>query len=203
MLKSIVGQTIELPIIKNLQENEKPCDICGGTGFMYNDRTDELVHCSNCYWGKVKVCPECNKEYKGLCDTTTCREKREQRKEQEAYDKAHKFESIDNVPAEMKEMLYSDVYKYCDGYFCDLDELYTYCADNGIDVPKYVWCTYCCNLHLCAEDILETACEELHEGAYDSLVDFEELQIYLDTWCKKQTGARTYYVDYKNLVLLD
>ena len=116
--------------------------------------------------------------------------------EQKRFDKAIKSEYKD-VPAESKEMLYSERYGYNEGYFSDIDEIIKYCKDNDIDIPKYVWSTSTTKLSIDAEYIVQQACEELHEDAYENVTDEKELQEFLDAWCAKQSGTETYWVDYK------
>jgi len=60
-------------------------------------------------------------------------------------------------------------------------------------------------LSLDADYIVEYACEELHEDAFDSISyeDIKELQRYLDEWCSKQTGTRTYYPSYDKYVRVE
>lgn len=56
-----------------------------------------------------------------------------------------------------------------------------------------------------ANMIVEDACEELHEDAYDqiSYENIKELQELLDAWCKKQTGTITYYPGYEECVKVE
>ena len=54
-----------------------------------------------------------------------------------------------------------------------------------------------------ADDIVSSACEDLHEDAMDAISesDIQELQYILDDWCKKQVGGTTtYYPRYKQYV---
>lgn len=105
------------------------------------------------------------------------------------------------IPNESKEMMYHEMYKYNNGYFSELSELDDYCKNNKLDFPNYVWSTERSSIKLNARSILENACEELHEDAYDNIQDEEELQELLDKWCEKQTGTYTYTVDYKYAIL--
>lgn len=65
-----------------------------------------------------------------------------------------------------------------------------------------MWLTEEVSISIDAGDIIENACEELHEDAYDSIstLDIEKLQDYLDKWCNEQTGTKTYYPDYSKYV---
>ena len=121
--------------------------------------------------------------------------------EEKALSKAIKAEYKD-VPLEHKEMLYSESYGYNEGYFSDIDELIEYCEGNDIEVPKHVWSTAKTELSIDAENIIENACEELHEDARDNVTGEKELQDFLDVWCAKQTGTDTYTVDYKYAITI-
>ena len=48
-----------------------------------------------------------------------------------------------------------------------------------------------------ADDLIERACEDLHEDARDQIsrADINELQGFLDIWAKKQSGTETYTCD--------
>lgn len=116
--------------------------------------------------------------------------------EYQKYQKAIKGE-YDSIPKEKSQMMYSDVYGYDEGYFVEFDDLIEYCEREGIEIPKHVWSTTKTSLTINAEFIVENACEELWEGAYDNIDNIEELQELLDNWCGEQTGADTYCVDYQ------
>lgn len=102
------------------------------------------------------------------------------------------------VPDEYKGMLYWEEYEDNGGFFYDLDDLYERCEARGIPLPDYVWGTQTDMIHIDADYIVEAACEELHEDAYESIDhrDMKELQKMLDDWCNEQTGTVTYYPDY-------
>ena len=102
------------------------------------------------------------------------------------------------VPDEYKCMLYWEEYQHNNGFFYDLNDLYEYCEDTGRELPDYVWGTQTDMIHINADYIVEEACEELHEDAYESIdySDMKELQKMLDDWCNEQTGTVTYYPDY-------
>ena len=102
-------------------------------------------------------------------------------------------------------MLYSDYYPYNEGYFIGWDEFFDeWKEQEDLDAkrPEYVWATYPIEMSIDAIDILENATSELHEDAMSNISDKDrrELQDYLDSWCKKQTGTTTYYVDYSKAI---
>ena len=112
---------------------------------------------------------------------------------------AIKLKDTDEIARNM-EMYYSEDYPYNNGYFSEFEEFIEAWKDRhepDEPKPKYVWGTTAVELTIDAGDILENACDELHEGAYDNLSDVEGLQKYLDEWCAKQRGTTTYYQDCK------
>ena len=149
-----------------------------------------------CYNGIITLCPECKQPKRGMCMDKECRKRRDAVAEQKRLEKAIKVKYEDALD-EIKEMLYSDVYPYNEGYFTDIGDFVEYCTDNNIPVPSYVWATQKTSLSMDAGSIIENACDELHEDATDNIDGEKELQEFLDTWCAKQSGTDTYTVDYK------
>lgn len=200
MLEKMNGIKIELkPHIP--KENEKVCDTCEGIGWLYDKENGYMDKCMVCYNGIIHLCPLCKQPQKGMCMNKDCRAIRDAKNEQKLLDKAIKSK-YEDVPAEHKGMLYSDNYGYNEGYFSDIDELIEYCGDNDIEVPKYVWSTTKIGLSIDAGNIIESACEELHEDAYQNITNGKELQEFLDAWCAKQTGTDSYMVDYKYAIMI-
>ena len=72
-------------------------------------------------------------------------------------------------------------------------------------IPHILWNCYKEELHINASRIVEEACEDLHEDAFDSIDyrDLKELQKYLDKWCKEQTCTVTYYPSDKEYVTVE
>lgn len=101
-------------------------------------------------------------------------------------------------------LMYSDTFEKNDGYFSDIEELEEYCEEHSIEMPKYVYGTTPYSISMNAEDIIEEACDNLHEDAMSCITDndIEELQKYLNEWCRNQTGTTTYEVDYSYAILL-
>ena len=195
MLEKLVGEKIEI-LQKQPKENQKLCDSCGGTGWLYDKERGFIAKCPVCYDGIINLCPICRQPVRGMCMNEECRTIRDAESEQKRFDKAVKSEYKD-VPAEHTEMLYSERYGYNEDYFSDIDEFMEYCEDNDIEVPKYVWSTEKTRLSIDADSVIEQACDDLHEEARQNVTDEDELQEFLDAWCAKQTGTDTYSVDYK------
>ena len=68
--------------------------------------------------------------------------------------------------------------------------------------PERLWVTSVEEISIDAGDVIEDACDGLWEEASEQC-DREGLQDLLDNWCKKQTGATTYYPCYKEYVIID
>lgn len=70
--------------------------------------------------------------------------------------------------------------------------------------PQYIYGTTSQSLKLFASDIVEHACEELHEEAYDRVAHrLDELQKLLDEWAKaSEEDTKTYYPDFGVRIVL-
>lgn len=198
MLDKIKDPKIELKIT-SVSENEELCDVCGGYGWLHDEEKGFIEKCIHCYNGKVKLCPECRSPVRGMCGSKSCQDKRYLDLERSRKSKATILD-IEDVPSESAIMLYSDSYSYNEGYFNDIDELIDHCEDVGEIVPDYVWSTREVRLTMDASDIVDSACEELHESARDYIANEDILQSFLDDWCKNQYGVSTYCVDYKYMI---
>ena len=200
-MNKLTGKKFEfLPKIP--KENEMLCPTCDGIGWLESEE-GYIQRCRDCCDGIIDLCPNCGKPMHGMCMNEECRAKHEAEQEKLRYDKAQKY-TDETAPSESKIMFYSDVYEYNEGYFSEIRNLVDYCHDEGIKVPDYVWGTHETQISLDAHDIIEDACEELWEGAYDSIgsKDIAELEVFLDNWCANQTGTRTYTVDYSCCILI-
>lgn len=111
-------------------------------------------------------------------------------------DKAIKLKHDDPIALKFG-MMFSESYPHNEGYFSEWEEFFEEWEANEFkdvfDRPQYVWGTVVCKINLDAENILQWACDDLHEDAYDNLVDVDELQEFLNKWAEKQTGTETYY----------
>lgn len=179
---------------------EVTCYKCGKCGLVYHVKEWAERCC------KPKKCERCGAEipYKSfwtLCDK--CRVKKEKEQELERFSKAQHY-SIKECPPERCEMMYSDSFGENEGYFSDIDELEEYCYDNDIEMPDYVWPTFSEQISIDADSLIENECENLHEDAESWIgeKDIKELQTFVDDWCKKQTGTRTFYVDHSAAIII-
>lgn len=75
-----------------------------------------------------------------------------------------------------------------DGYYRSIDELLTLCHDAGVAVPEYVWACDEYSPSTSADDVIESALDEAHEEASDSIsrADVAELEKLLAAWWEKQ-----------------
>lgn len=201
MFEKLIGEKIEI-LPKTPKENQKLCDRCGGTGWLYDRERGFLEPCRDCYNGVIDLCPRCHNPKRGICINRECRDFFDKQSEQKRYDKAIKV-SFDDAPKECKEMLYSECYGYNEGYFTDVEEFIDYCQDNEIEIPKYVWGTEKIKPFVSADSIVEDACENLHEDAYSNICGIDELQEFLEKWWGKQSGIDTFLVNYEYAILLN
>ena len=71
--------------------------------------------------------------------------------------------------------------------------------EDGDERPVRLWVTSVEKISVDATNVIENACSDLHEDAYERC-DEGSLQKLLDDWCKEQTGTTTYYPCYKQYV---
>jgi hypothetical protein len=174
------------------------CTVCG---CAYKDKQFAEKCC------EPKHCLECGKELSKnymytLCEK--CREKKDKERETARFENA-KHVTLDDADKSKTQMLFNELYKCNNGYFDEIEELIDYCEYYNLEIPKYCYGTKSYMISINAEDIVESACEELHEDAIDDICreDMNELQEFLDKWCEKQTGTTTYMVDYDYAILIE
>ena len=196
-------------------KDEAICTVCGGIGWL-NDNDKYIVRCNSCNDGIVFRCKYCNEPmkkegYTWKCTNPNCnyeeleakvREQRQANIEKERHDKAIHY-TIDNVPKECIDFLYSDNYGYDEGFFTDLEKLKDYCTDNDVEFPDYVWCTKINPFKLDATDFIYRALEDedRYEDAYERVDEKElnKLQIACDEFVKAHNGLLDIYdIDYKH-----
>lgn len=88
--------------------------------------------------------------------------------------------------------------------FIVIANLYVGCnhEKDGDERPVRLWITSVGKISIDAANVIEEACSDLHEDAYDQC-DEGSLQKLLDDWCKEQTGTTTYYPCFKRYVEID
>lgn len=177
--------------------------------FPYNHQA--IKFCPNCYNGVIRLCEYCGKQLprntsKCDCEQYKAKEIEEKRiKYQEKISKAEE-DNIKDINLDMwfydeqTNDYFSEIESFVDAYK-DFDE---YESDEEImkNLPEVLWLTNSVDISMDANSIIENACEELHEDASENISgeDRKELQNMLDKWCKKQTGTRTVYPNYKKYV---
>ena len=166
------------------------CDVCG-RGFT------NKIYADNCC--KPKLCEDCGVEipknhYYVVCDD--CRNKREDKKELERYNKATKY-TFENVPKESIEYVYNEKYSHNEGYF-DYDEG----DDLEYDI-KYVYGTKRVSPSYDVWDAIESMLEESYEDASDNInkEELEKLQQAFNTFIKNHNGCLDHFeVDYSVVI---
>lgn len=227
-IKNILPETLE----KDLQDNEEICPVCHGLGvvldnniygikgdtsevakksmFPYNHQA--IKFCPNCFNGVIHLCRYCGKQIrKGSIDGCDCEQykaKEEKEKRIKYQEKISKAEEIDIKDIDSDMWFYDE---QTDDYFSDIDyfvdaykDSNEYESDEDMmnNLPEVLWLTDPVNISMDADSIIESACEELHEDAYENISgeDRKELQDMLDEWCRKQTGTKTVYPNYEKYV---
>ena len=212
---------------KDLQDNEIICPTCHGLGVVKRHQpfglkekeTDEgysskmnwydneyLTFCPNCYTGVVRLCEYCGKPivkgYVSKCDCEQYKAKESEKQRIKYQEKIVKAKEINPNDTEM--MLYDED---SDRYFSDIDEFVEYYEDENYGseddwiefLPQVLWVCTKSDISIDAGNVIESACDDLHEDASDNC-DYKSLQKALDDWCREQSGTTTYYPAYKEYV---
>lgn len=229
-----IKHILPITLKKDLQDNEEICPVCHGLGvvvdnniygikgdtsevakksiFPYNHQA--IKFCPNCYNGVIRLCQYCGKQiqkrYIDRCDCEQYKAKEEEKKRIKYQEKISRAEEVDikNIDSNMyfydeqTNDYFSDIDSFVDSYK-DFDD---YESDEKMinNLPEVLWLTDPVDISMDADSIIESACEELHEDAYDNISseDRKELQNMLDEWCKEQIGTRTVYPNYKKYVIV-
>lgn len=179
----------------------------------YNNQA--LLFCPNCYNGVITLCEYCGQPLPKWHSKCTCNGQKEKDKEEKLIKLRDRIDRAKEIAwTEAKYYVYD---KNSDRFFEDTDgfvgyylEEYSYkkAKYNSFDeffeecVPKVLWNCSVEHMSMDADSIIESACEELHEDAEDSISgkDRIELQQILNDWCRKQIGTETYYPNYDEYV---
>ena len=176
--------------------------------FPYNHQSLSL--CPNCYNGVIRLCEFCGKpisrEYINKCDCEQYKENEANKKRikyQETINKAKKIgwqSASTYVYDEESDRYFSDEDEFAD-YYWELYQEGKHCCKNfdeyfENEVPKVLWNCEETRIEIDAGSVVESACEDLHEDAYENIDGLNELQDYIDAWCSKQSGTTTFYPCY-------
>lgn len=178
--------------------------------FPYNHQA--IKFCPNCFNGVIRLCQYCGKQIqKGSIDHCDCEQykaKEEEEKRIKYQERISRAKEIDIKDIDLDMWFYDE---QTDDYFSDIDSFVDVYSDSDEyesdeemmnNLPKVLWLTNHVDISMDADSIIENACEELHEDASENISgeDRKELRHMLDEWCKKQTGTRTVYPNYKKYV---
>lgn len=216
-------------LIKDLTEHERICPVCNGLGMRIEDNVygiegdiseagkkyhfpykhQALSFCQSCFNGVQRLCPYCGQPYKNQgylhCDC-------EGQKKADEKERIKKYnEKVANAVAVDKEDVHTMLYcEEFDKYYDTADDFFddyacNYDDEEVYEKPERLWVTSVEKISVDADNLIENACEELHEDAIESICidDKIRLQEFLDAWCEEQTGATTYYPCYKQYVAID
>jgi len=184
------------------RDNDEWCPVCKGIGLKREN--NYIVGCTNCYGkGIIEACECGNKiDRRGYTTCKDCRDKKEQERIKERFEKAKKikYEDYDG------KFLWSD--RVVDKEELE-DELYTQLYD-GEDVPGYIYATKIIKVfsHINLTEIIYDKCEDGYEDMYSYFnyndEDLDKAQDYLNKWIKKHENVLDcYYEDFSTIVLLD
>ena len=212
-------------LVKDLSANERICPVCNGIGMrvqnnvygikgdnseigrkmMFPYKHQALSFCQKCFNGVQILCPYCGKPYANQsylhCDCVGQKKADKEKRIKEWNEKFSKAVEVDEK--DVDTMLYceefDEYYDSTDDFFDDYAANY---SDGGYERPRVLWVTTVEKIHIDAADVAANACEYLYEDAYDQC-DIGSLQKLLDSWCKDQYGATTYFPSFEHYVLID
>ena len=213
-------------LIKDLSQNERICPVCNGLGMKIDDNVygihgddselgrkmrfpykhQALSFCQSCFNGVQRLCPYCGKPYKdqGYLRCNCEGQEQADREEENKKKKERLANAISVDENDVDTMLYCEEW---DEYYDSVDDFFEdyalHYSDQEIYIrPKVLWVCSEEKIHVDADRVIESACEELHEDAAEQC-DAKSLQKMLDHWCEDQTGTTTYYPCYKQYVVID
>ena len=181
-------------------EHDEWCLKCNGLGLIREN--DYIVGCKACYGkGIIKACACGNKiDHKGYSICKECRDKKDQEKAKERYNRA-------------KKINYKDYRgKFIDGdrvidKDCFEDDLYA-SIENGEEYPTWVWATkkeICFNT-IDIQDIIIDHCEDGYEDIQTFLdlksEKLEEAQKLINEWEEENKEQMYCYYETNEIVLL-
>ena len=212
-------ETIEVQVpgfVRTLHifDGERVCAECGGASIRFESRPggsgQMLVGCLSCFHGVQQQCRYCG-GWSASPLNCRCKASHYERRRALMEDEIARFDTAQHLTVEEAEAVGIE-YIYWpgnDGEYLDrLDEI----ADTAVDAgmywrdsrPLFAWATREERIALSAENIIEAACEGLHNEAAANIpaAAYEELQKNLDAWCEKYgEHTTTYYPDYTRAIL--
>jgi len=152
-------------------------------------RHEAFSFCPECYNGIRLKCNYCGSLLPRGMLRCRCAKQKELDREEEVRKEKKALDEAPVMPDEettRERLFFSDAYPYNGGYFTNWDEFFD-AWDNEHEPdeprPEYVWPTEESRMELDAERIVEDACDDLDEDAYDRVSsDIPELQGYMDKW---------------------
>ena len=226
-LHEAVQKSFPKILIKDLTEYERICPVCNGLGmriadnvygikddnseagrkYLFPYKHQALSFCQSCFNGVQRLCPYCGQPYKNQaylhCDCEGQKKADEEERIKKWNEKVANAVAVDEK--DVDTMLYCEEF---DEYYDTVDDFFDDYACNheedgdGDERPVRLWVTSVEKISVDAANVIEDACSDLHEDAYERC-DEGSLQKLLDDWCQEQTGTTTYYPCYKQYVEID
>ncbi len=225
-LYKTIQETFPKILIKNLTEHERICPVCNGLGMRIEDNiygikgdTSEagrkyhfpykhqaLSFCQSCYNGVQSLCPYCGQPYKNQaylhCDCEGQKKTDEEERIKKWNEKV--ANAVEVNEEDVNTMLYCEEF---DEYYDTVDDFFddyccNYADEDNHNRPERLWVTSVEKISIDAANVIEDACTNLHDDAYEQC-DEGSLQKLLDDWCREQIGTTTYYPHYKQYVVID
>ena len=180
-----------------------------GKKYHFPYKHQALSFCQSCYNGVQRLCPYCGQPYKNHaymhCNCEGQKKADEEERIKKWNEKVSKAVAVDEK--DIDTMLYceefGEYYSTVDDFFDDYASNYD--DEEVYEKPERLWVTSVEKISVDADNLIENACEELHEEAIESICidDKIRLQEFLDAWCEEQTGTTTYYPCYEKYVAID
>lgn len=194
-------------------EDERLCPTCSGATIRKVVQGDAALieFCRECRDGKQTLCEYCHAFLAFPRSSHPCPERNAAWKAEADRKEAEHFAAAEHLTVDQAKAagIQYVIWPDSDGEpVTDVDDM-DWKADDREDQtgerPTYAWATVGYRIALEADGIVENACSDLHEEAYDNIAAeaIEELQAFLTAWCEKHgDGTTTYEPDYKRAVLV-
>jgi hypothetical protein len=211
-IETIIGSGLEKDLHETEFTTEEVCERCHGTGIVLTDnpfglseektsvrfpyRHQSFTFCPDCFNGVRKRCKLCGELVPRGQLTHNCKQMKEiEKKKKEDEEKKR----VDALPwTEVKEELgninyYSEFFPYNEGYFMDFDEFFDAIDEEEIEGrPEYCFGVTEIPFTIDAESVVENACDDSYEDAYDHVGNIRGLQKSIDEWIEKNGPGSTF-----------